>query len=157
MDFITHLPRTKAGYIALYVVVERLTELGHVIPTTGTATAAEVAQLFLDAVFRNNGLPRNIMSDRGVKFTSSFWTAFCEQVGINLKMSSAYHPMARLKGQTESLWHDDALVHCFLAPHAMSFITSSTPRVVLFGFQGFESNSGLLLTPNLLTAQSAAP
>jgi len=104
MDFITHLPRTKAGYTALYVVVERLTKLGHVVPTTDTATAADVAQLFLDAVFRNHGLPRNVMSDRDVKFTSSFWTAFCEQVGINLKMSSAYHPMARLKGQTESLW-----------------------------------------------------
>ena len=99
MDFITHLPRTKAGYTALYVVVDRLTKLVHIVPTTDTATAADVAQLFLDAVFKNHGLPRNIVSDRDVKFTSSFWTAFCEQVGIKLKMSSAYHP--ETDGQTE--------------------------------------------------------
>ena len=94
MDFITHLPRTKAGYNALYVVVDWLTKLVHIVPTTDTATAAvvHVAQLILDAVFRIHGLPRNTVSNRDVKFTSSFWTAFCEQVGIKLKMSSAYHP-----------------------------------------------------------------
>ena len=101
MDFITHLPRTKAGYTALYVVVDRLTKLVHMAPTTDTATAADVAQLFLDIVFRNHGLPRSIVSDRDVKFTSSFWTAFCEQVGIKLKMSSAYHP--ETDGQTERI------------------------------------------------------
>ena len=99
MDFIIHLPRTKAGYTALYVVVYRLTKLVHIVPTTDTATAANVAQLFLDAVFRNHGLPRNRVSDRDVKFTCSFWTAFCEQLGIKQKVSSAYHP--ETDGQTE--------------------------------------------------------
>jgi len=85
MNFITHLPRTREEYIAQFVhtlVVDRLTKLVHIVPTTDTATAAHVAQLFLDAVLRNHGLPRNTVSDRDVKFTSSFWTAFCEQVGI---------------------------------------------------------------------------
>ena len=48
MDFVTHLPKTKAGYTALYVVVDRLTKLVHVAPTTDAATAEDVAQLFLD-------------------------------------------------------------------------------------------------------------
>ena len=89
MDFITHLPKTKTGYTALYVVIDRLTKLVHIAPTTNTATAADTAQLFLDMVFKHHGLPRNIVSDRDSKFTSSFWTSFCEQVGIKLKMSSA--------------------------------------------------------------------
>ncbi len=80
MDFIIHLPKTKAGYTALYVVVDRLTKLVHMAPTTDTATAADVAQLFLDMIFRNHGLPQNIVSDRDVKFTSSFWKSCCEQV-----------------------------------------------------------------------------
>ena len=77
--FITHLPKTKARFTALYVVVDRLTKLVHIIPTTDTATAADVAQLFLDVIFRNHGLPKNIVSDRDVKFTSRFWAPFCEQ------------------------------------------------------------------------------
>ena len=101
MDFITHLPRTKAGYTALYVVVDRLTKLVHMTPTTDTATAADTAQLFLDMVFKHHGLPSSIVSDRDVKFTSSFWTSFCQQVGIKLKMSTAYHP--ETDGQTERM------------------------------------------------------
>ena len=41
------------------------------------------------------------MSDRDAKFTSSFWTSFCAQVGIQLKMSTAYHP--ETDGQTERM------------------------------------------------------
>jgi len=101
MDFITHLPKTKAGYTAIYVVVDRLTKLVHIAPTTDTATAADTAQLFLDMVFKNHGLPSNIVSNRVVKFTSNFWTAFCQQVGIKLNMSTAYHP--ETDGQTERM------------------------------------------------------
>ena len=92
MDFITHLPKTQAGHTALYVVVDRLTKLVHIAPTTDNATAEETAQLFLDLIFKHHGLPRNIVSDMDVKFTSSFWRSFCEQVGVMLNMSSAYHP-----------------------------------------------------------------
>jgi len=70
MDFTTHLPKTKAGYTALYVVLDKLTKLVHIAPTTDTATAADTAQLFLDMVTKNHGLPNNIGSDRDSKFTS---------------------------------------------------------------------------------------
>jgi len=83
------------------VVVDRLTKLVHMAPTTDTATAADTAQLFLDMVFKNHGMPNNIVLDRDVKFTSSFWTAFCQQIGIKLKMSTAYHP--ETDGQTERM------------------------------------------------------
>jgi len=55
-DFITHLPGTKAGYTALYVVVDRLTNLVHMTPTTDTAAAADTTQLFLDMVFQNQAI-----------------------------------------------------------------------------------------------------
>ena len=112
MDFITHLPKTKSGYTALYVVIDRLTKLTHIAPTTDTATAEDTAQLFLDLVYKHHGLPQNIVSDRDVKFTSSFWNSFCEQVGVKLSMSSAHHP--ETDGQTERMnrvhcGHDEAL------------------------------------------------
>ena len=61
MDFITHLPKTKAGYTAIYVVIDRLTKLVHIAATTDTATAADTATLFLDMVFKHHGLPRSII------------------------------------------------------------------------------------------------
>ena len=35
MDFITHLPKTNAGNTALYVVIDRLTKLTHIVPYGG--------------------------------------------------------------------------------------------------------------------------
>ena len=101
MDFITHLRKTTSGHTALYVVIDRLTKLTHIVPTTDTATAPEVAEMFINEVVKHHGLPREIISYRDAKFTSKFWEAFCEQVGIKLKMSSAYHPQT--DGQTERI------------------------------------------------------
>ena len=57
---------------------------------------------FIDTVVKTSMvLPRNIISNRDAKFTSKFWEAFCEQVGIKMKMSSAYHPQT--DGQTERM------------------------------------------------------
>ena len=98
---LTHLPKTQTGYTTLYVVIDRLTKVVHITPTTITALAADTAQLTMDMVFKHHGLLRNILSDRDVKFTRSFLTPFCEHIGIKLKMSSAYHPQS--DGQTETM------------------------------------------------------
>ena len=51
MDFITHLPETRRGHTAIFVVVDRLSKLVHFIPTADTATAEDVARLFIDNIF----------------------------------------------------------------------------------------------------------
>ena len=102
MDFLSHLPKRKARYTAQYVVVDRLTKLVHIVPTTTTTTTVDVVQLFILQQMQYSELMdcQGIQSwTKIVKFTSSFWTAFCERVGITLKMYSAYHPGT--DGQTE--------------------------------------------------------
>ena len=42
-------------------------------------------------VYRHHGLPKTIVSDRDVLFTSTFWGQLNTLIGIKLKMSSAYH------------------------------------------------------------------
>jgi hypothetical protein len=59
----------------------------------------EFAYLFMTKVFRRHGLPENFVSDRDPRFTSEFFTAICQHLGIQQAMSTAFHPQT--DGQTE--------------------------------------------------------
>ncbi|KAK3518382.1 hypothetical protein QTP86_003579, partial [Hemibagrus guttatus] len=52
-------------------------------------------------VFRNFGLPEDIVSDRGPRFTSRVWGSLCARLGIGVSLSSSYHPQSN--GQAERL------------------------------------------------------
>jgi hypothetical protein len=99
MDLITQLPRTRTGFDAIFVIVDKCSKMIHCIATTTTVTAAELANLFFREVFRHHGLPSSIISDRDPRFTSSFWTELWKRLGTSLAMSTAYHPQT--DGQTE--------------------------------------------------------
>ena len=99
MDFITHLPKTRAGYDTLLVIVDYITKMMIVRPTHITATAVGTARIFMDAVIREHGVPRTIVSNRGTRFTSNFWREISRVMGTILAMSSGFHPQT--DGQTE--------------------------------------------------------
>lgn len=61
--------------------------------------ARDIAELMFEAVYKYHGLPRAVVSDRDVLFTSRFWERLHALVGTKLKMSSAYHPQT--DGSTE--------------------------------------------------------
>ena len=46
-----------------------------------------------------HGLPEEIVSDRDAKFTSKFWSALMEILGVKRKLSTSFHP--ETDGQTE--------------------------------------------------------
>lgn len=48
--------------------------------------------LIFKHVYKLHGLPKNIISDHDVLFTSIFWSHLHELMGTRLKMSSVYHP-----------------------------------------------------------------
>ena len=99
MDFIVELPRTSSRHDAIFVVVDKFSKMGHFIPTSTTVTAPVTAQLFFDNIVRLHGVPKVIVSDRDVKFTSHFWTSLFDILGTKLAMSKVYHPQT--DGQTE--------------------------------------------------------
>ena len=72
MDFVTGLPTTSRGNNSIMVVVDRMSKMVHLLATTQTVTAAQVAQLYQDRIFSLHGLPDDIVSDRDSKFTSAF-------------------------------------------------------------------------------------
>jgi IS30 family transposase len=99
MDFIVGLPRTRASYDSIWVVVDRLTKTAHFIPVKTTYNSAVLAELYMAQIVCLHDIPKNIVSDRGTQFTSHFWQQLHEALGTHLKFSSAYHPQT--DGQTE--------------------------------------------------------
>ena len=98
MDFIEQLPKSSK-YDSILVIVDRLTKWAIFVPTTVTLTSAGLAELILDRLISQHGLPNAIVSDRGSKFVSRLWRYLMSRLGVQLRLSTAYHPQT--DGQTE--------------------------------------------------------
>ncbi|WVZ48695.1 hypothetical protein U9M48_000114 [Paspalum notatum var. saurae] len=73
MDFIVGLPRTQKG--------------------------AKLAELYISRIVCLHGVPKKIISDRGLQFTSRFWEQLHNSLDTKLRFSTAYQPQT--DGQTE--------------------------------------------------------
>lgn len=91
MDFIGPLPIDN-GYDCILTITDRLGSDIRIIPTTCSLTAQRLAELFFREWYCENGLPLEIVSDRDKLFVSHFWKALHKLTGVDLKMSSSYHP-----------------------------------------------------------------
>lgn len=98
VDFITQLPESN-GYTAICVFVDRFTKMAHFAPTSDDIDAEGTVQLFLERVFSAHGLPEDVVSDRGITFTSKFTQSIFKALHIEQNLSTAFHP--RTDGQTE--------------------------------------------------------
>jgi len=97
-DFITKLPLAQ-GYDAILVVCNRFSKMAYFIATTEKTSAEGLAKLFRDQVWKLHGLPESIVSDRGVQFTVGMMKELNNLLGIQMKLSTAYH--SQTDGQTE--------------------------------------------------------
>ena len=111
LDFITQLPIGSRGNDAVMVVVDKLTKMVHIIPTTTTCTAETVAELYRDHIFKLHGVPDKIISDRDVRFTSAFLTGLCSLVGARQAMSTPSHPESECQTERVNRVLEDMLRH----------------------------------------------
>lgn len=71
MDFINGLPSSQ-GKTVIFVVVDRLSKYAHFMSLNHPYNAQQVAQCFLDNIYKLHGLPTTIVSDRDKVFLSQF-------------------------------------------------------------------------------------
>lgn len=98
MDFIEGLPKSFGKDT---ILVDRLSKYGHFIPLAHPFTATEVAQAFLDNIYKLHWFSKSIVSNRDKIFLSTFFLELMTVSGVNQFLSISYHP--RTNGQKEVL------------------------------------------------------
>ena len=102
IDFVGPLPESKNRdgiFNSIMVVICLLTAMVHLVPSHIDYNARQIAELVFKHIYKLHRLPKKIISDQDVLFTSIFWARLNQLVGTKLRMSSAYHP--ETDGSTE--------------------------------------------------------
>jgi hypothetical protein len=98
MDY-KSFPKDKHGYDTLWVVVDRLSKQAVSIPCFKTVTARDMAEMYIQHIYRHCGASQTIVSDCGPQFILQFWAEFTRILRVKLLLSTAFHPQTN--GQTE--------------------------------------------------------
>ena len=99
LDFITGFPLTHKQHDSIMVVVDKLRKSAHFIPVKSTCKAINVAKVFRTELFRLHGVPKMVIYDWDVKFTSNFWKSLFAGLETKINFNTSYHP--EIDGQTE--------------------------------------------------------
>ena len=99
MDFVFGFPEDTHKNNDILVFEDRFSKMVHLDAVNESIPAHGCARVFIDAVFRLHGLPREIVSDRDPRFAVTFWQSVFRSVGTRLTMSTSDHP--ETDGQTE--------------------------------------------------------
>ena len=95
MDFVTGLPvstnQKGENYDSILVIVNQLTKMVHYKPVKINIDTPRLAEVILDVIVWHYGLLDSIVSDRGLLFTSKFWSSLCYFLGIKRRLSMAFH------------------------------------------------------------------
>jgi hypothetical protein len=158
LDFITKLPKSKdpltgVEYDSILVTNDRLTKYTYLEPYLEASNAEALAYTFIRTIIARHGVPEELISDRDKLFTSQFWKSLMDQLGVEHKLSTAYHPQT--DGQTERTNQTiEQYLRCYvnhqqdnwvqLLPMAQFSFNNTTSRL---GLSPFYANHGY--HPNL--------
>ena len=96
---------------AIVVIVDRFTKMIRLKATTMNISLKGIAKIYRNKIWKLHGVPRRILSDRGLQFTSKFMEEFTKVLGTKRQLSTAYHPQTdgqieRINQEIETfLWH----------------------------------------------------
>ena len=86
---------------SIMVMVDKLTKAAYFIPVKSTHKIDDIAKIFMQEILKLYGLPKAIVSNRDVKFTSNFWKGLFIDFGTKINLSTPYHPQT--DGQTQRI------------------------------------------------------
>ena len=97
MDFIIGLPKTQRKNDSIMVVIDKLSKYAHFIPVKSTYKEINIAEIFMKEIFRLHKIPKMVILDRDVKFTSKFWKELFAGLDTNMNFNTSYHPQINVK------------------------------------------------------------
>ena len=72
MDFVVGLPRTRSGYDAIWVIMDRLTKSAHFLVIRNNFSLDRLARLYINEIVKLHGVQVSIVLDRDPRLTSRF-------------------------------------------------------------------------------------
>ena len=99
MDFVVGLPRSHQGNIGVWVIIDCLTKLAHLLPIKVSYNLNKLAELYVKEIIKSHGAPVSIISDCDPRFTLRFWPSLQEALATELRFSTTFHPQTN--GQSE--------------------------------------------------------
>jgi len=81
MDFVMWMPKTTKQHDSVWVIVDRLTKVAHLLAIKTTFTSEQLAYLYIKEIVRLHDVLLNIVSDRDIEFISCFWYGFQRAMG----------------------------------------------------------------------------
>ena len=91
INMIGPLPRLNKMN-AILVIVDHFTKMIRLKATTTNLSSEGVAKIYRDKIWKIHGIPKTILSDRGLQFASKFMEDLTRVLGTKRKLSTAYHP-----------------------------------------------------------------
>jgi len=98
-DAVSGLPKTRRGFDAIQVYVDRMTKLKRFAPGHTSDGSVQLADATLRTIIGPHGMPKSIVSDRDKRITAKFWKELSRLLGSEINLSTAYHPQS--DGQSE--------------------------------------------------------
>jgi hypothetical protein len=130
--------------------VDRFTKIVHFCLTNSTVTPEGTTDLYLKYVFKNHGLPNNIVSDCGTQFVSKFTRRLLKLLDVKGNRSTAYYAqsdeqMERMNQMLERYlyiycsfhqddWNQLLLLTEFAYNNAKNSFTGISPFFVNYGY-----------------------
>jgi len=111
IDFITGFPTTNSGFDSVLTITDRLSKMVKFVPVQKDITAEQTVNILVERLVADHGLPKQIVCDRDPKFKAELFRCFAERFGINLNMSTAYHPQTDGQSERTNRTLEDMLRH----------------------------------------------
>ena len=73
------------------VLVDKLSNYAHFILMKSTYKVVNVSEIFLKEIFQLHGVPKMVISDLDVKFTSNFWKSLFAGLETKINFNTRYH------------------------------------------------------------------